>query len=476
MEEALKGLFSGRFGETAVSCVPLRGDASSRKLFRLKSAGRSAIGAYGPDRLENRAFLAFSRHFRKEGLPVPEIYAEDPANGYYLEEDLGETTLFEFLSAQRTKAGFPAPVVEAYRKTVRMLPRFQLLAGRTLDYSLCHPRASFDKQSMIWDLNYFKYYFLKLGGIPFNEQELENDFEAFSDFLCAAERDHFLYRDFQSRNVMLRDGEPWFIDYQGGRRGALQYDLASLLFDAKADVPFELREELLGLYLDEARRLAKVDRTEFQRFYPGFVTIRIMQAMGAYGLRGFFERKPHFLQSIPYAVRNLEYLLRTAKLPIEVPALLGVFRSIVGSSSLRQFGKAELRLTVRVRSFSFRRGLPADERGHGGGFVFDCRALPNPGRFERYTRLSGQDAEVAAFLEAEPAVPAFLDRIWGLVEQSVENYRTRNFTDLSVAFGCTGGQHRSVYCAERLARRLREAGVDVELRHFALEEREKAAA
>jgi aminoglycoside/choline kinase family phosphotransferase len=474
MEEALKVLFLGWSGVPAEVCVPLKGDASNRKLYRLKNSGRSAIGAVGPDSLENRAFLAFSRQFKKEGLPVPEIYAEDVEKGLYLEEDLGDTTLFDLLSKERTKDGFPEDVVEAYRKTVRMLPRFQLLAGRTLDYSLCHPRDSFDKQSMMWDLNYFKYYFLRLGGIPFNEQELENDFQVFSDFLCAAGREHFLYRDFQSRNVMLRDGEPWFIDYQGGRKGALQYDLASLLFDAKADIPFEVREDLMGCYLEEASKLGRVDRTEFLKYYPGFVFIRVMQALGAYGLRGFYERKPHFLQSIPFAVRNLEYLLRKAKLPVKVPALLGVFRSIVGSSVLRQFGKAELRLTVRIQSFSYRAGMPADPRGHGGGFVFDCRALPNPGRQERFARLTGQDAEVAAFLDGEPAVPAFLGHVFGLVEPSVENYRSRNFTDLLVAFGCTGGQHRSVYCAERLARRLRETGVDVELRHCVLDIREKA--
>jgi RNase adaptor protein for sRNA GlmZ degradation len=202
--------------------------------------------------------------------------------------------------------------------------------------------------------------------------------------------------------------------------------------------------------------------------YPGFVFIRIMQAMGAYGLRGFYERKPHFLQSIPYAVRNLEYLLRTTKLPVEVPALLGVFRSIVGSSFLRQYGEAELRMTVRVQSFSFRGGMPADDRGHGGGFIFDCRALPNPGRYERFAKLTGRDAEVAAFLEREPSVSAFLEHAAGLIEPSVANYRSRNFTDLFVAFGCTGGQHRSVYCAECMARRLRETGVAVELRHRAL--------
>ncbi|MDD5629512.1 MAG: RNase adapter RapZ, partial [Elusimicrobia bacterium] len=261
--------------------------------------------------------------------------------------------------------------------------------------------------------------------------------------------------------------------YQGGRKGALQYDIASLLFDAKADLPFALREELLELYLDSACALAPIDRARFLRLYPAFVYIRIMQAMGAYGLRGFYERKTHFLQSIPYAIRNLEYLLRTTELPVKLPALMGVFHSMVASSKLRQFGTASLRLIVRIQSFSYRSGVPTDERGHGGGFVFDCRALPNPGKHAAYAKLDGRDASVIAFLEKEAAVTAFLEHACALIGQSVENYRSRNFTDLMVAFGCTGGQHRSVYCAEALARRLREKfDAQVELRHRELEQEE----
>ncbi|MDE2237277.1 MAG: phosphotransferase, partial [Elusimicrobia bacterium] len=262
--------------------------------------------------------------------------------------------------------------------------------------------------------------------------------------------------DFQSRNVMVRDGEPWFIDYQGGRRGALQYDIASLLYDAKADLPTALRDKLLERYLDAAGERAAIDRARFLELFPGFVYIRIMQALGAYGLRGFYERKAHFLQSIPYAVRNIEHLLRTTELPIKVPALMGVFRSLVGSSTLRQYGQASLPLTVRIQSFSFKQGAPIDEKGHGGGFVFDCRGLPNPGREARFADSFGTDADVVEFLEREPPVRHFLDPVFALVDQSVENYQSRNFTDLLVSFGCTGGRHRSVYCAERLARHLRK--------------------
>jgi aminoglycoside/choline kinase family phosphotransferase len=475
MEEALKNLFQKHSGERAETVSPLKGDGSGRKLYRLRGADRSLIGAVNADRHENEAFLAFSRHFRGCGLPVPEIYAEDLEQGIYLEEDLGDTNLFQYLGSHRNKEGFAPGVVEVYRKVVRLLPRIQIKAGKTLDYKACYPRASFDKQSMRWDLNHFKYYFLQLAQIPFHEQALEDDFKRFTEFLLEADRDYFLYRDFQSRNIMVREGEPWLIDYQGGRKGALQYDIASLLFDAKADLPFALREDLLALYLDSASQLADIDRAKFLRLYPAFVYIRIMQAMGAYGLRGFYERKTHFLQSIPYAVRNLEYLLRTTELPIKLPALMGVFHSMVGSSVLRQYGSAALKLTVRIQSFSFRGGVPTDAKGHGGGYVFDCRALPNPGRHAEFAKLNGRDAEVVAFLAKEAEVERFLKHACALIDQSVENYQGRNFTDLMISFGCTGGQHRSVYCAESLARHLRERyDAVVELRHRELEKDESA--
>ncbi len=467
-EQSLKKLFEHCFGEPAGAIAPVKGDASARRLYRLRGASRTAIGVVGPDDRENRAFLEFSRHFKACGLPVPEIYAADLDQGIYLEEDLGDTTLFHFLTTSRTEGGFSTAALDVYRKVVELLPRFQIEAGGTLNYDVCHPRPSFDKQSMMWDLSYFKYYFLRLAKIPFNEQALENDFEWFTEFLLMAERRYFLYRDFQSRNIMVRDGEPFFIDYQGGRRGALQYDLASLLFDAKADLPFEVRDELVERYLDAASRFLPIDRHAFLSHYPGFAYIRIMQAMGAYGLRGFYERKQHFLASIPYAIQNLEYLLRTAQLPLELPELTTVWKRLVASSSLRQFGTASLRLTVRIQSFSYQDGVPTDEKGHGGGYVFDCRALPNPGRLPHYAALTGKDDAVIAFLRSEPAVGDFLSHVYALIDQTVENYQTRNFTDLIVAFGCTGGQHRSVYCAEQLAAHLRaKLQVNVEVRHLA---------
>ena len=470
LEGFLAELFQQSFGEPLESFHALKGDGSNRSIYRLTSSRRSVIGVTNPDQRENAAFLGFSSHFRQSGLPVPQIFARDIDKGVYLEEDLGDLTLFHFLSTHRTQESLSSEVIDLYRQVVCWLPQFQIVAGKTLDYRLCYPRSSFDRQSMLWDLNYFKYYFLRVARIPFDEQALEDDFERFTDFLLAADRDYFLYRDFQSRNIMVREGHPYFIDYQGGRQGALQYDIASLLFDAKADLPFELRDELLECYLEAAQRLALLDQGQFRRYYHGYVYIRILQALGAYGLRGFYERKTHFLQSIPYAIRNLEVLLRSAELPVELPALMQVFERLVRSSALRQFGEAALSLTVRIQSFSYRNGPPGDEKGHGGGFVFDCRALPNPGRFPEFSPLTGKDAEVIAYLEKEPAVDRFMSHVRELIDQAVENYQSRNFTDLLVAFGCTGGQHRSVYCANLMAGHLREKhSVIVQTHHRELE-------
>ncbi len=468
-EENLKALFKKTFGEEAADLSPLKGDASARRLFRIKSEGRSVIGAVGPDRLENTAFVEFSKHFKKEGLPVPEIYAEDLSKNIYLEEDLGDTTLFQFMLKERTGSELPASVMAAYKKTLDWLPGFQMKAGKTLDYKYCHPRDSFDRQSIMWDLNYFKYYFLRLSKIPFSEQKLEDDFNALTAFLLEADTSHFIYRDFQSRNVMLRNGEPSFIDYQGGRKGALQYDVASLLYDAKADLSPEVRKELLAHYLKGAAA-AGVDKAGFMRYFHGYVYIRIMQALGAYGLRGFYEGKTHFLQSVPYAVRNIEWLLRHGDVPVKLPELTRIFQSMAASSYLRQFGSTKLGLTVRVGSFSYRNGLPTDDKGHGGGFVFDCRFLPNPGREAKYAQLTGKDGDVISYLAAAPQVGAFLDGVFRLIDPAVENYTSRNFTDLMVSFGCTGGRHRSVYCAERLKTHLEEKyGIKVELQHRELE-------
>jgi len=474
--EILKRLFESHFHEPAQRVLPLQGElgGSGRQIIRLAGTRATAIGILYNIREENLAFLEFSRHFRRHGLPVPEIYGESLDEGAYLEEDFGDTTLFEFLSKHRNGTVIAPPVVDVYRKVVETLPRFQIEAGRDLNYSVCYPRGSFDRQSIVWDLNYFKYYFLRLAGIPFNEQSLEDDFERLTEFLLSAERDFFLYRDFQSRNVMLRDGKPYFLDYQGGRKGALQYDLASLLFDAKADLPPELRQQLLDHYLDCVAEYAEIDREAFLKHYYAYVYARILQALGAYGFRGFYERRPHFLQSVPYALKNLRWLLHNANLPIALPTLMGAFESMLGSEKLHSIAKEADNLVVHVNSFSFHRELPKDESGNGGGFIFDGRSLPNPGREEKFKELTGRDAPVIDYLCQQESVHQFLASVYTLVDASVANYQSRGFKSLMVSFGCTGGQHRSVFLAEQLAKRLRSRpGLTVQLHHIELEKKSK---
>jgi aminoglycoside/choline kinase family phosphotransferase len=470
--DVLKRLFEQHFHSPVERVQPLQGQlgGSGRQIIRLAGAGFSAIGILYHVREENVAFLEFSRHFRRHGLPVPEIYAEDLSHGAYLEEDLGDTTLFEFLSRNRAGENIAPAAVEAYRQVVALLPRFQIEAGRSLNYKVCYPRASFDRQSIAWDLNYFKYYFLRLAGVPFNEQALEDDFGRLTRFLLSADRAYFLYRDFQSRNIMWRDGQPFFLDYQGGRQGALQYDIASLLYDAKADLPPALRQQLLDAYLERVADFISLAREEFMRHYYAYVYVRIMQALGAYGFRGFYERKAHFLQSVPYALKNLRWLLHHVELPIALPALMDVFHSMVASEKLQRPTTQAENLLVRIFSFSFHRGLPPDETGHGGGFVFDARSLPNPGREERFRTLTGKDAPVAEYLRQQESVQQFLVNVRSLVDASVSDYQRRGFKNLMVSFGCTGGQHRSVYLAEQLAEYLRgRPGVEVMVRHLELE-------
>src|SRR5437867_5617449 len=394
--DVLKTLFEQHFHSPVARVQPLQGElgGSGRSIIRLAGDKLSAIGILYDVREENVAFLEFSKHFRRHGLPVPEIYAEDLSQGAYLEEDLGDTTLFEFLSRNRTGENIAPQVVEVYRKVVAVLPRFQIEAGRDLNYKVCYPRANFDRQSIAWDLNYFKYYFLRLAGIPFNEQALEDDFGRLTEFLLSAPSDYFLYRDFQSRNVMLRDGQPFFLDYQGGRKGALQYDIASLLYDAKADLPPELRQQLLDHYLDGLAGFIKLEREAFMRHYYAYVYVRILQALGAYGFRGFYERKAHFLQGVPYPLKHLSWLLHHVRLPVPLPALMDAFKGMLASEKLQGLASEAENLVVRIFSFSFHQDLPKDESGHGGGFVFDGRRLPNAGRGERFKSLTGKGGTV----------------------------------------------------------------------------------
>ncbi len=466
--ERLTELFEQWSGEKIIRAVPLPPSGSRREYFRLKSTNRTAIGAYNPHKKENRAFIHFTRHFLKKGIPVPRIYKTDQRNDVYIVEDLGDSTLFSYLAECRKAGHFPTPV---YKHVVEALAHLQIEGGRGLDYSLCYPRAKFDRQSMLWDMSYFKHFFLKLGHITYDEQALEDDFNTFADYLMQAETDYFLFRDFQSRNIMLYKGGPYFIDYQGGRQGALQYDLASLLFQAKANLAPELREELLHHYLAAAGRLTAIEPKTFINHYYGYVLVRTIQVLGAYGFRGFYERKDHFLESIPFAIKNTEWLLEHVRFPVSLPALTGVLEAIVENKTLKEIAPKTFEngqsLTVAVRSFSYKRGIPEDPSDHGGGFVFDCRALNNPGRYPAYQHLTGRDEDVITFFNKQSQIDAFLRRVYALVDPSIERYLERGFTHLMVSFGCTGGQHRSVFCADSLAEHLRSKyNVKVELAHI----------
>ena len=449
------------------ACVPLAQSGSHRRYYRFTfDDGNSLIGAYNEDVTENKAFFEYTRFFTTQKLNVPALLAIHEDQKHYLLNDLGKQTLYDKLCEARKENGDFQEIMGYYKKVVAALPKFQMTAKKGLDMSVAYPRAAFDRQSMQWDLNYFKYYYLKMVNIPFNEQLLEDDYQRFMDYLLGVDDDYFLYRDFQSRNIMIHQNDVWFIDYQGGRKGALQYDIASLLYDAKADLSPEIRQELLDCYMDNLSQFIPIDRKQFTADFNAFALIRIMQAMGTYGYRGYFERKAHFLQSVPYAIRNMRYLLQQNALPQNLPELQHVLQTVVDNYVEPPKQNPDI-LTVTVQSFSFKKGIPEDNSGNGGGFVFDCRALPNPGREKRYATFTGKDECVKAYLQQYEEVETFVNHVCSLVDISVDNYLERKFTHLTVNFGCTGGQHRSVYFAEQAAAHLREKypQIAVELKH-----------
>ena len=453
--EDIKLLFLQWAGEEALTVFPLPQSGSARRYFRLKSATHEVIGVYNADIKENRAFMAFTSHFTSHNLSVPALLAVSKDETSYLLQDLGDITLYQLVNARPAGTPLPADVQVLYRNAISELIKFQVVSGRDLDYRYCYPRQHFDRQSIMWDLHYFKYYFLKPNGIVFDEQLLEDDFVRLADILLEAKADYFMFRDFQARNIMVHDNKLWFIDYQGGRQGTLQYDLASLLFQVKARLTPEFREEMLQHYLLELRSFLHVDENEFIKHYYAFVLVRLMQVAGAYGFRGYLEKKSHFLQSIPYVVKEMKWYLENINLPADLPELGAALSKMGGLNIAVPADDLLGKLTVNISSFSFMKGIPTDYTGNGGGFVFDCRALPNPGRFPAYQSLTGCDEPVIKFLEGNAEVEEFLHHATLLVDQSVKRYIERGFSHLQVNFGCTGGQHRSVYCARRLAAHLK---------------------
>lgn len=460
--ELLAQLYQSYTGEAPTSIEPLPGAGSNRKYFRLKGK-ESLIGVYGTSTEENRAFIYMARHFSQKGLPVPRILAESPDQSVYLQDDLGDTSLFQLIKQGRESGNFSDEETNILKRTIRLLPQIQFEGSKEMDFSYCYPLATFNRRSVLWDLNYFKYCFLKATGLEFQENLLEDDFERMSDTLLQIEPQVFMYRDFQSRNVMIREEKPYFIDFQGGRKGPFYYDVASFLWQAKANYPDSLRQELLNEYIDALRPYHAIDKEQFLTTLRHFVLFRTLQVLGAYGFRGYFEKKAHFIQSVPYAIENLRQLLET-DFP-EYPYLCLMLRKL---TELPQFASIRNRrkLTVRVMSFSYKKGIPEDPSGNGGGYVFDCRAVHNPGKYEQYKQLTGRDKPVIDFLEQDGEILQFLEHVDALADAHVQRFLERGFTNLSICFGCTGGQHRSVYSAEHVAHHLNEKfGVRIRLIH-----------
>lgn len=457
---SLEELFKKHFGTEPESKERMPLSGSNREYYLLKGNGNVCVGTIGKELKENQAFISFTNAFSSKNLPVPKVLVVADDGYSYLQTYIEGVSLFDFLEKHRLDNGNPDnQTIELYKKVLAWLPKFQILGGQAIDFSQCYPREKFDVQSIMWDLNYFKYYFLKSTHTVFDEQLLENDFNTLTNYLCSVDSKFFLYRDFQSRNILITpSGEPYFIDYQGGRQGASQYDIASLLYDGKAALSPEVKSELLDFFIDQFKNslselLGKndFDEKEYRDMFAGFAYVRVMQACGSYGYRGFLEQKSHFLNSIPPAMRNIKYLLENHKLPIEIPQLEACLKSISENEELLNYGVKKTPLTVTVMSFSYKKGIPYDPTGNGGGFVFDCRAIHNPGRYDEYKTKTGKDQEVIDFFANEPEMAEFVELSQKMVKMSIEKYLKRGFKNLSVLFGCTGGQHRSVYSAEKMA-------------------------
>ena len=444
-------------GMTPIDIKPIAESGSSRKYYRIYTNQDSVVGTFNANLEENEAFFYLTKHFREVGLNVPNLLAVNENRNCYLQTDHGDDTLFNHVQHALLAGSYDEKTVGLFQQTLEQLVRFQIEGHQGLDYSKVYPTPCFDKSSVLDDLDYFKYYFVKPHAeIVFNEYRLKAEFNTFADYVCQASNDFFMYRDFQSRNVMIDHGMPLFIDYQGGRRGPLQYDVVSLLFQVKAQIPQPLRDSLLDHYKKTLSHYLDPDSVDFDRYYPYFVYLRLMQVLGAYGFRGLIQKKAHFIESIPFALKELSAWSAAHPLQgypelqcvlTQVVALLPQYESVFRSP----FSVFHSQLTVTVNSFSFKKGYPNDFSGNGGGFVFDCRALPNPGREPQFKTKTGRDWEVAEYLNEKPQTHFFLDHVKGIVGQSIDNYLERHFNHLMVSFGCTGGQHRSVFFAQSIA-------------------------
>ncbi len=461
----IEELFEQYTHQKPTEIYELPSSGSNRRYFRVKGDGISLIGAAGTSVDENIAFVEIGRHFMLKGLAVPKVLCVNESNEFYLQEDLGDITLFNHVAQGRESGHYSEYELGLLKKTIAALPRIQFEGGKGLNYSVCFPQPEFDERMISFDLNYFKYCFLKATGLEFSEIKLDDDFKKLSaDLLKTANGETFLYRDFQARNVMIVNDEPYFIDFQGGRRGPFYYDLASFVWQAKANYSQEVKEVLINEYREALKQYVDVPEEEFYKTLRIFVLFRTMQVLGAYGFRGYFEKKPHFLQSVPFAIDNLRKLITESPFT-EYPYLQQIMEQL---TTMRQFSdlREEKKLVVRIFSFAYKKGIPLDESGNGGGYVFDCRAIENPGKYDHYKHFTGLDSEVIKFLEEDGGVIQFLGNVYDIADAHVKRYMERKFTNLMFCFGCTGGQHRSVYCAQHLAEHLaKKFNVTVKLVH-----------
>lgn len=462
-------------GQEPAEIEVLPQSGSDRRYFRLhQEKGNTLIATYGNNLQENETFFYFAEHFYKKQLPVPAIFVVSEDKMFYLQEDFGDVSLLSILEDK----GYVPQVYQLFKESITQLARLQISGDKELDYSLCLTNQEFGKQAIMADLLYFKYYFLDALAKPYDKQKLMNDFEALSNYLTHAEYKYFMFRDFQSRNILVKEDTVHFIDFQGGMKGAPQYDVASILWQARANLPDEWKTNLLEDYMDSFESITSdpLDRTIFRSQYNGYVLIRLLQVLGAYGFRGLFERKAQFLTSIPQALNNLKSFIDDNNMGIAVYEFKKVLEICVNDEIIQRFtpvlADESTPLVVKICSFSYKKGIPHDATGNGGGFVFDCRGIENPGRYEEYKTIHGRNKQVIEFLERQTRMQDFLNSVFDIVDISVEDYIRRRFTNLSVNFGCTGGQHRSVYAADALARHLKNKyKVQIDLCHLIQEEK-----